>query len=66
MQSNKEPRVQRGQCCFCGRDIEEKELDPCRISVTVKSGKWQALWFCHAECFREKLVDPMLKPVNLS
>jgi hypothetical protein len=45
-----------GPCCFCGKGIEPRKPDPCRITVeTVTEGEWQT-WFCHASCFRERLA----------
>jgi hypothetical protein len=46
-----------GPCCLCGRDIEPRDPDPCRITVETAGGQWQ-VWFCHAECFKERLTTP--------
>lgn len=46
-----------GPCCLCGREIEETDTDPCRITVETSKGKWQ-VWSCHGTCFRERLVIP--------
>lgn len=49
-------------CCFCGKPIEGKPPDPCRVTVEIcEEGKWQ-LWYCHASCFRERLTDPSGAP----
>jgi hypothetical protein len=45
-----------GPCCFCGKDIEETDTDPCRVEVTTAKQKCQ-VWFAHADCFKERLVD---------
>ena len=45
-----------GPCCFCGKDIQPSDIDPCRVSVETASGKWQ-VWFCHSACFRDRM-DP--------
>ncbi len=43
-----------GPCCFCAQVIEPTGSDPCRLTVTTSSEKWQ-VWFCHGACFRERL-----------
>jgi hypothetical protein len=44
-------------CCFCGQAIEQEYPDPCTVIVsTVKEGEWQQ-WFCHADCFRDRLAN---------
>jgi hypothetical protein len=45
-----------GPCCFCGKDVEENETDPCRITVENAKGKWQ-VWSCHGACFRKRLIE---------
>jgi hypothetical protein len=45
-----------GPCPFCGKMIEESDVDPCGITVTTKKGKWQT-WSCHAACFKAKMVE---------
>ncbi len=50
------PEVEfNGPCPFCGKLIDESEIDPCRVTVETKSGKWQ-VWYCHAECFKSRIV----------
>jgi hypothetical protein len=46
-----------GSCVFCGKTIRETDVDPCRIVVKTKRGAWQT-WGCHAQCFRDRVVDP--------
>jgi hypothetical protein len=46
-----------GPCCLCGKDIEVRETDPCRVTVETSTGKWQ-VWVCHGACFRSRLVTP--------
>jgi hypothetical protein len=48
-------RLLRG--CFCGQGIEPKSRDPLQVTAETADGKWQ-VWFAHAECFKERLVDP--------
>ena len=47
-------KVAWGPCCFCGKDIQPSEIDPCRVTVETASGKWQ-VWFCHSACFRRRI-----------
>jgi len=55
-QSEKESvKVSWGPCGFCGAEIEATEIDPCSVVVETASTKWQ-MWFCHAECFKTRLV----------
>jgi hypothetical protein len=44
-----------GPCCFCGKGIERRKPDPCRVTVETAEAKPQ-VWFCHAECFRARLA----------
>ncbi|MBY3116671.1 MULTISPECIES: hypothetical protein [Rhizobium] len=46
-----------GPCCLCGKDIDAKSSDPLRLTAETSDGKWQ-VWFAHASCFKDKLVDP--------
>lgn len=52
-----------GPCCFCGRDIAEKDADPCRVTVETAQGKWQ-VWVAHSECFKQRLAKDA--PMDLS
>ena len=54
-------RVQWGPCCFCGLDIQPSDIDPCRVQVSTTRGKAQ-VWFCHAACFKQRIVDPPNAP----
>jgi hypothetical protein len=45
-----------GPCPFCGEFIADSDVDPCRLRVETKSGKWQ-VWSCHAACFKAKIVE---------
>jgi hypothetical protein len=47
--------IQMGPCCFCGEDIVESAVDPCSVNVETSGEKWQ-VWFCHANCFKERIV----------
>ena len=56
--------IKFGPCCFCGKDIIESDIDPCRVTVETHVDKWQ-VWHCHATCFSERLiVDPMMEPAH--
>ncbi len=48
--------MQLGPCCFCGRDIAPAKPNPLSVTVETSDGKAQ-VWFAHAKCFKEKLVD---------
>jgi hypothetical protein len=48
------PEVRWGPCCFCGKEIDENQIDPCRVTVETTGGKWQ-LWFCHGGCFEARI-----------
>lgn len=55
-----------GPCCFCNQPIEDSAVNPCRVTVETSKGEWQ-VWFAHAKCFRERLVereDGMFEPAN--
>lgn len=41
-------------CCFCGKLIEETDVDPCTVRVATVQDQWQ-VWFCHSACFRERI-----------
>lgn len=53
---DKDVAVQWGPCCFCGQPIESNDVDPCSVQVSTVEEKWQ-VWFCHAACFRERIVS---------
>jgi hypothetical protein len=56
--------VRFGPCVFCGRDVPESNVDPCRVTVETAAGLWQ-VWTCHSACFRAVIVsDPMLEPAH--
>ena len=50
-----EVKIGWGPCCFCGGEITETAVDPCSVTVETSGKKWQ-VWFCHAECFKNRLV----------
>jgi hypothetical protein len=54
-------KVEWGPCCFCGLDIQPTIVDPCRIVVTTATDKWQT-WVCHANCFKQRIVNPPEAP----
>jgi len=43
-----------GPCCFCGLQIDQTDIDPCRITVETNKEKWQ-VWFCHSKCFKDRI-----------
>jgi hypothetical protein len=51
-----ERKVEWGPCCFCGSDILNTDLDPCRVTVETQAQKWQ-VWFCRSSCFKQRLSD---------
>jgi len=51
-----ELKIKWGPCCFCGLQIADSAIDPCRVSVETASGKLQ-WWFCHAKCFKQRLAN---------
>jgi hypothetical protein len=57
------PEVSWGPCCFCAQEIEPTDVDPCSVRVETVRGRWQ-VWFCHAECFRERITTDA--PMDLS
>lgn len=59
-------KVELGPCCFCGRDIAVSEIDSCAVTVETAKAKWQT-WFCHAECYKDRIVkhaDTDLTPAH--
>jgi len=50
-------KVEWGPCCFCELDVQPSDIDPCRVQVSTTSAKWQT-WFCHAACFKQRIVNP--------
>jgi hypothetical protein len=56
--------VNFGPCCFCGKAIDKEGVDPCSVTVETREEKSQT-WFCHAACFRSRLVPgEWLRPVH--
>lgn len=45
-----------GPCCFCGKMIEDSDVDPCSVKVETAGGKWQ-VWCCHALCFKALIAE---------
>jgi hypothetical protein len=48
--------IRFGPCCFCGKEIEGTEIDPCRVTVSTAKEEWQ-IWYCHGACFKERLIE---------
>ncbi|MEI9476062.1 MAG: hypothetical protein WCO26_05765 [Deltaproteobacteria bacterium] len=62
MAKEREPDAKTGRCCFCGQVVSETKVDPCRLTVE-NSRRLSQTWFCHAACFRRKIIgDPELEP----
>jgi hypothetical protein len=55
MSDSDKDKVGWGPCCFCGRDIQQTDTDPCRVTVETVKGKWQ-VWVCHGSCFRSRIT----------
>lgn len=53
--------VELGPCCLCGGGIEARSPNPLRLIAETSEGKWQ-VWFAHAACFKDKLIDPQDAP----
>ena len=50
-----------GPCCFCAKQIEATDVDPCRVTVETLGNKWQ-VWSCHGACFKERIRNPPEAP----
>jgi hypothetical protein len=52
-------------CCFCGKEIEEQESDPCQLTVNTADNRDQ-WWSCHGSCFKERLATdpPIFQPAH--
>ena len=50
-----------GWCCFCGKEMQNTQTDPCEVVVTTSAGGTQ-VWWCHAECLKERITDPENAP----
>lgn len=49
-------------CCFCNKDIKSSKINPTEINILINFDKSKDLqheqsFFCHVECFREKLHE---------
>ena len=53
--SEEEKQIEMGPCCFCGKEIEKTEVDPCSVTVETAKEKWQ-VWSCHADCFKSRVT----------
>jgi len=52
---------QRCYVVLLGEGTPESGCDPRNVVVTPKRGKWQT-WFCHGECFKQRLADLLSAP----
>jgi hypothetical protein len=48
------------RCCFCNTSIKSSKTDPADINVLInidkeKEQQYNQTFYCHVECFREKL-----------
>jgi hypothetical protein len=41
--------------------MQDNQTDPCEVVVTTSAGGTQ-VWWCHAECFKERITDPVEAP----
>lgn len=51
-------------CCFCNMIIESDEFNPCDINILTNWNKPKSMqnnqtFWCHLECFKEKLHRDM-------
>ena len=49
-------------CCFCNQGIVSSKVNPADINIQInfdkpKDQQYNQSFFCHVECFREKLHD---------
>jgi len=49
-------------CCFCNQGTESSKINPADINIQInfdksKDQQYNQTFFCHVECFREKLHD---------
>lgn len=47
-------------CCFCNKNVESDAINPCDINILSnwdkeKNKQHNQTFWCHYECFREKL-----------
>lgn len=53
------------RCCFCNRMIDSNQVDPCDLNILInldkpKEKQDSQSFYCHAQCFKEKLHPHML------
>ncbi len=53
-------------CCFCNKNIKSDEINPCDINILTnwdksKERQHNQTFWCHVECFREKLHKDVQK-----
>jgi hypothetical protein len=42
------------QCCFCGKEVERRGMEPILLTVVLENDAEQDL-YCHTECLRKVL-----------
>jgi hypothetical protein len=42
------------QCCFCGKEVEHRGIEPVLLTVVLENDAEQNL-YCHAACLRSAL-----------
>jgi formiminotetrahydrofolate cyclodeaminase len=52
------------RCCFCNKGIESSKTNPAEINVLInldksKDQQYNQNFYCHVECFREKIHEAM-------
>jgi hypothetical protein len=58
-------------CCFCNKKIESSNVNPADLNIQInwdksKDMQYNQTFFCHIECFKEKLHDSIKNSLYLS
>ena len=53
-------------CCFCNKGIESSKFNPAEINILINFDKskdiqYNQSFFCHIECFRDKIHEELKK-----
>jgi hypothetical protein len=54
MDGNLIDESQSYQCCFCGKEVEDRGVEPILLTVVLENDAEQNL-YCHADCLRRVL-----------
>lgn len=54
------------RCCFCNLMIKSTNVDPCDLNILINCDKSKEkqdnqTFYCHINCFREKLHKDIIK-----